>query len=659
MKLSVVIVNYNVKHFLFQALTSVFKSVTNFDYEVFVVDNASSDGSIEMIAQHFPQVELIASTENLGFSKGNNLAIRKSNATYILLLNPDTIVREDTFQQVVDFMDKHADAGALGVKMFDGQGIFLPESKRGFPTPKVAFFKMSGLSRIFPKSKIFNQYHLGYLDKDEVHEVDVLSGAFMLLRKSVLDKVGLLDEDYFMYGEDIDLSYRIQKAGYKNYYYPHAPIIHFKGESTKKGSLNYVKIFYKAMIIFAQKHLQRRGKTGYVLLLTIAIYFRAALALFNRASAIIGKQIADITLLISTFIGISWVWEHWVRQADNLKLINQHYLVNLPIYVSIWLFINYLSGIYEKNSKLFHLWISMLIGTALIGTLYGFFPNNLRTSRGIILLTFLIATSLMAIYRLILAWAKGSYKQLFYNIQKMAIVGSYSESKRVNELLNEIGIKRNYLGFISPNSQDFSQPLCIGTLKDFKNIIDSNDINEVIFCAKDISSSEMIKQITSLRNEVQFKMIAPQSEAIIGSHSKSSPGELLTYDIGFKINKTYLRRLKRFSDFSFSLLFLTLSPILIWIQKSKLCFIKNIFSTLIGKTTWVAYDKNGSPNMNIPKLPTGILSPINNFFIQDEQLNTEFIDRQNYLYAKDYHIITDLQTIFNSLNKLGGGKKIK
>ena len=273
MKLSVVIVNYNVKYFLHQALNSVFKSEVNFDYDVFVVDNASVDGSAEMVQQVFPQVKLIASPDNLGFSKGNNLAIRKSTAQYVLLLNPDTIIREDTLQQVVDFMDTHSEAGALGVKMYDGQGEFLPESKRGFPSPKVAFYKMSGLSKFFPKSKTYGKYHLGYLDDNEIHEVDVLSGAFMLLRKEALDQVGLLDEDYFMYGEDIDLSYRIQNAGYKNYYLPNAPIIHFKGERTKKGSLNYVRVFYQAMIIFARKHLLNKGGGWYIFLLQISHQF--------------------------------------------------------------------------------------------------------------------------------------------------------------------------------------------------------------------------------------------------------------------------------------------------------------------------------------------------------------------------------------------------
>jgi len=254
LKLSVVIVNYNVKYFLEQCLISVGKAISNIDAEVFVVDNNSVDGSCQMVRDKFPFVNVIENKINTGFSKANNQAIVQSKGEYLLLLNPDTVVEEDTFKKVVDFMDNHPQAGGLGVHMIDGNGKFLPESKRGLPTPAVAFYKIFGLSALFPKSKLFGQYHLGFLDKNKTNEVDVLSGAFMLLRKSVLDKIGLLDETFFMYGEDIDLSYRITKAGYKNYYFPETKIIHYKGESTKKSSVNYVVVFYKAMSIFAQKH---------------------------------------------------------------------------------------------------------------------------------------------------------------------------------------------------------------------------------------------------------------------------------------------------------------------------------------------------------------------------------------------------------------------
>ena len=225
-KLSVVIVNYNVAYFLEQCLHSVYEAAKGIPVEIFVVDNHSVDKSLEMLRNNFPEVKVIANEENVGFAKANNQAIRIATGEYILLLNPDTIVQADTFVKTLDFMDKTPDAGALGVKMIDGQGHYLPESKRGLPLPSVAFYKIFGLSKILRKSKRFGRYHLTYLDPDEIHEVDVLPGAFMLMRKSVLDQIGLLDETFFMYGEDIDLSYRVTLGGYKNYYFPLTRIIH-------------------------------------------------------------------------------------------------------------------------------------------------------------------------------------------------------------------------------------------------------------------------------------------------------------------------------------------------------------------------------------------------------------------------------------------------
>jgi GT2 family glycosyltransferase len=254
MDLSVIIVNYNVKYFLEQCLQSVRIAMKGVEGEVFVVDNSSVDGSVALVQKKFPEVKLLKNDKNLGFSKANNQAISQAKGEYILLLNPDTLVEEDTLKKCIDYMDANEKTGALGVKMIDGKGNFLPESKRGLPTPKVAFYKIFCLSKLFPRSKKFGKYHLTYLNKNEIHDVDVLSGAFMMLRKTVIDEIGMLDETFFMYGEDIDLSYRIKKAGYQNVYFPKTRIIHYKGESTKKNSINYVYVFYNAMIIFAKKH---------------------------------------------------------------------------------------------------------------------------------------------------------------------------------------------------------------------------------------------------------------------------------------------------------------------------------------------------------------------------------------------------------------------
>ncbi|MCF6185155.1 MAG: glycosyltransferase family 2 protein, partial [Bacteroidales bacterium] len=317
MKLSVVIVNYNVKYFLAQCLLSVEKAQKEYTkqygqnlIEIFVVDNHSKDNSCEYVKKEFPDVILIENKKNIGFSAANNQAIRQSKGKYVLLLNPDTIIPEDTFVKIIDFADKHPDAGGIGVKMTDGNGVFLPESKRAFPSPAISFYKMFGLSKLFPKSKRFGKYHLTYLDKNEIHKVDVLSGAFMLLRKTALDKIGLLDETFFMYGEDIDLSYRIVKNGFSNYYFPEISIIHYKGESTKKGSLNYVFVFFNAMIIFAKKHFSGKNAFFFSFLIKAAIIFRAGLSVFKRIFYTLFMPLSDALIFYAGFYLIKHLWEN-------------------------------------------------------------------------------------------------------------------------------------------------------------------------------------------------------------------------------------------------------------------------------------------------------------------------------------------------------------
>ena len=281
----------------------------NTSAEVFVVDNNSVDGSVAMVKEKFPWVQLIENKVNVGFSRANNQAIKKAKGEYVLLLNPDTVVEDDTFEKVIKFMDSHPDAGGLGVKMVDGSGRFLPESKRGLPTPSTAFYKMFGLSKLFPHSKTFSKYHLGYLDNNKIHKVDVLAGAFMLLRKSVLEKTGLLDESFFMYGEDIDLSYRITKAGYNNYYFPETRIIHYKGESTKKSSVNYVIVFYNAMVIFAKKHFTGKNARLLTMLINVAIYFRAFLAILSRLFSRLLLPVTDAAVLFAGVLITKKIWE--------------------------------------------------------------------------------------------------------------------------------------------------------------------------------------------------------------------------------------------------------------------------------------------------------------------------------------------------------------
>lgn len=279
-KLSIIIVSYNVKHYVAQCLNSLEKALDGIDAEVLVVDNHSVDGTIKYIAPVYPWVEIIGNNHNRGYSAANNFGIRQSDSEYVLLLNPDTFVGENTLKEALAFMDSHPACGSLGVRMLKCNGESARESRRGIPTPMTSFYKMIGLCDRFVNNRKFGKYYMGYLPWDEANKIEVVSGAFCMLRRSALEEVGLLDEDYFMYGEDIDLSYRLLQKGYENWYLP-SKILHYKGASTSKSSLRYVHVFYKAMLIFYKKHF---GGTSTIISLPVylAIYAKAFIALIGN-----------------------------------------------------------------------------------------------------------------------------------------------------------------------------------------------------------------------------------------------------------------------------------------------------------------------------------------------------------------------------------------
>lgn len=293
MLLSVIIVNYNVKYFLEQCLQSLQTALQSIEAEVWVVDNASTDGSVEYLQTAYNTVKFILNIENIGFSRANNQALLECKGEYVLFLNPDTLLAEDCLQNCLAFMQSNQNAGALGIRMIDGSGQFLPESKRSFPSPQASFYKLTGISGLFPSSRIFSRYALTYLDQHKNHEVDVLAGAFLIGRRKLLQQLNGFDEAFFMYGEDIDLSYRIQQLGYKNYYFSESTIIHFKGESTKKGSLDYVKMFYQAMRIFVEKHYTGTSARCFSLFMHAGIHLIAGASASKRLIQNVGKNFAS------------------------------------------------------------------------------------------------------------------------------------------------------------------------------------------------------------------------------------------------------------------------------------------------------------------------------------------------------------------------------
>ena len=650
MKLSIVIVNYNVEHFLEQCLFSVRKAIANIEAEIYVVDNNSVDGSLKMLAEKFPEVKVIANKDNVGFSRANNQAIRISTGEYVLLLNPDTVVEDDTFTKTIEFMDSHPDAGGLGVKMVDGKGRFLPESKRGLPTPATAFYKMFGLTKLFPHSKRFAHYYMGHLDNDEINEVEILAGAFMLMRRATLDKCGLLDETFFMYGEDIDLSYRITLAGYKNYYYPKTRIIHYKGESTKKTSVNYVLVFYKAMEIFVKKHFADKGAKTFSFFINIAIYFKAFLALLSQFFSKAIQPLADAILGYGGLVAISYFWGNAMIYEGNGSYPMTLFAIILPIYLLIWLMTSYFSGGYDKPYKIAPAVGGVFVGSLLILVFYALLPEQLRFSRALILLGMIWVAAEMSLSRWIGYMLNRPNFQYGKNAKKrFLVIGSEEETKRVEQLLQSTSIKPDFIGLVSPFDDKEVPDNFLGNLHQVPDIIEIYKINEIIFCSKDISHQLIIDKMEEWHSSLDYKIAPEDTLSIIGSNSINTRGDLYTIDIK-TISTNSNRRKKRLFDMISSFTGIVLWIFLLFFINKPFSFLKNCFKVLFGKYSWIGYcDVKDVEKLRLPKIKKGIFDPSTN--MSRIGLTEEEKEQLNLMYARDYSLSKDINFFFRALKK--------
>ncbi|MFO7843584.1 MAG: glycosyltransferase [Bacteroidales bacterium] len=649
-KLSVIIVNYNVKHFLEQCLLSVYKALENIPSEVFVVDNNSVDGSCALVKERFPEVKRIENKKNYGFSYANNQAIKQASGEYILLLNPDTVVEEDTFSKCIRFMDTNPATGGLSVKMIDGKGRFLPESKRSLPTPAVAFYKIFGLSKLFPTSKTFARYHLGHLKNDEINEIEILPGAFMFLRKKALEKAGLLDEAFFMYGEDIDLSYRITKAGFKNFYFPETTIIHYKGESTKKGSLNYVFVFYQAMIIFANKHFTKKNARLFSSLINTAIYFRAFLSILNRSFKKLFLPVLDFILFFTAFYFIEPVWEQFkFKGQGSYPDTFLEYIV--PGYIIIWIFSLWFNGGYSKNLKLKYIVTGIITGSVIILIFYALLPTELRFSRALIIIgTF--NSLILAIIARYTAHFIPFLPHQFINTQKTRLImaGLKDEIERVKQIIAETDSRPEIIGYVSPE-QSYDSAYYLGTLNQIEEVIKIHQINEIIFCAKNIPSHKIIRIMLKISGyAIDFKIAQPDTLSIIGSNSINTSGDLYTVDINSIAKEKNIQN-KRVFDIISSLLILIISPFILLLSKNSFNLINNSLNVLLGFKTWVGYYRDDKINTDhLPKIKDGVLSP--GILVNPKGQNQTVYNKANMIYAKNYTVWNDLKILLRGINFL-------
>ncbi|MBQ4376614.1 MAG: glycosyltransferase [Bacteroidales bacterium] len=642
MTLSIVIVNYNVRHYLEQCLTSVFAAAEGIETEVFVVDNNSVDDSVQMLRQCFPQVHLIANSDNPGFAKANNQALRQCTGEYILLLNPDTIVQRDTFSTCISFIEQTADCGGVGVRMVNGEGEFLKESKRGFPSPKTSFYKISGLIRLLPHHPKVGAYYMGNLSDSEIQKIDVLPGAFIMMRRKAFEKVGMLDESYFMYGEDIDFSWRFKLAGFDNYYLPTTRILHYKGESTKHGSINYVYTFYNAMSIFVKRYFAGGDARLYNSLIRIAIWLRALLAVIKRSAQRVALPLADLLISYSAFFATKIVWaNYW---AENVNYYPDSYTWGvLPLYSFIILVCTWIAGGYDKPVKLSRIARGIAIGALSLLVFYSLLDETMRFSRAILIigsLTTLIASLLI---RLILGWfGVEGYRQGPPRKRSYLVVADDEEYERILQLFDQLGI--------TPRSVVQQKADKVGTLC-HKDCFGHHRPDEIIFCTKDVAVASMLDVMEALRSQkIDFRTAPDYGSLLIGGSYIFTTDQIYKTDDQGLATPRY-RRIKRIFDILSATLVLILSPLLFWLQRRKRRFFSDCFSVFQGRRTWVGYSQ---PNVATPSTqPLPHLKP--SVFRTCDRIplvrrpDTTRLDQQ---YAQHYTPLTDLTILLKNWHRI-------
>ncbi len=630
---SIIIVNYNVQYFIEQCLNSIF-SLSDFKghLQVIVVDNNSSDGSVEMIKAKFPQVELIANAGNYGFSVGNNQGIKIAHGKYILLLNPDTILEEETLSKCFLKMESDKEIGILSVKMLDGGGKFLPESKRGFPTPATTFFKFTGLYRLFPRSKKINAYYLGHIDEDKTSIVDILCGAFMFIRKSDLDQIGLLDEDFFMFGEDIDLSYRFQQAQKKVVYFPETTIIHFKGESTKKHSMQYIYNFNNAMNIFAVKHFKNTKAKRFIGSLSLVIKTKAILHYLSNFLNAAALPIFDI---LSIFLGLKIIAFSWAKFyfGNEFYYDSAPLFQNFILYSMVWMLGLLYAGAYDSKFKNLKLIRNILFGTLIILAIYGLLGEGYRSSRAIIIIAnFYVILSSIGIRMLIYFIKNKKFINSGQKGKNVFLIANFEEAKRIKSVMLQSNMTFSKITIL---------PIEISAFE-LSELIKLNKADEVICNMKDLGMKKVIGLMAALGDKVSFKITGDESLGIIGSKSKNTSGEIYTISINYEIQEQSKKRMKRTFDIAGSLVLMVLFPILIF-SKKYIHILKNLPEVILNKKSIIGYNVSEDKNTDLPQLKKGIIFPISKSLKQSD------IHQSNLEYAKYYSVWDDARILVKFL----------
>lgn len=590
MQVSIIIVNYNVRHFLELCLHSVGRAIRAFRedaVEVFVVDNRSTDDSLAMLAANFPAVQVIANEENVGFGRANNQAVARAQGKYILFLNPDTVMPEDFLVKTVGYLEAHPQAGALGPRLIDGHGAFAPDSKKSFPTLWVALTKTLGLGKLFPRSPLFNSYYAVHIPEHHTSEVEVLSGCCMLVRRTALAVAGNgFDEDYFMYCEDVDLCWRLREAGWQNIYFPGATLIHYKGESTRKATVSYIRIFNEALSTFVRKHYSAGRARSFVLLLQVGIFGRAVMGLARNIFRVLRLPLFDALVLFATLFLMKGFWVDQVKNISPLPAGS--ILATFPAYVLLWILSLYLNGAYDQPYRPLRVLRGMLIGSVAILAYFGLLPAHLRYSRALILLSGITgAVVLLGLHELL------SRLGIFRFIRRdetntVAVVAGSAPA--FEQALSALRLKSGapvVLGRVALANENDAEAL--GAIPELPSIARAGSVNEIIFCVDGLDYARTLQLMQACGPAYEYKIFLPDSQTFVGA---TGGDKFHMAGRRYRLAHFSQQRNKRLVDILMAVLLLLAAPVLLFAVKKPGGLLPHIFQVLSGKKTWVGYENS-------------------------------------------------------------------
>ncbi|MEX0684967.1 MAG: glycosyltransferase [Balneolales bacterium] len=599
--ISIIIVNYNVKEYLANLLQSINKAKRELDLEIIVIDNASSDGSIEYLKPRYPNVHFIENEYNAGFGKANNQGIKIVKGKYTLLINPDTLISEDTLTVMFNHMEVHSQTGAAGCKMLNPDGSFAPESRRSIPTPFTSLWKVLGLNKIFSSSRTFNNYYLGWMDENEAGQVPVLSGAFMFFRTRLLKELTGFDERFFMYGEDIDLCYRVGKTGYVIDYVPVTSIIHYKGESTKKENLDYVITFNKAMYLFFEKHYSY----AYTFFIRIFVLMGIIIRGITSYISTLFKRTQDVIVdlgIINLILGVLFMFRYEMSFGNIFSEYKLGYLFVHALVCVLFISLSKYYDLYGKNKDSIASVIKTVIITFAGVALITFFLRDFAFSRLVLFTGLFLSIASLALIRFISKNQIHSNRLHLGKIKPIRLMLVGVDDKTVDlirKIRSKVAWNYEIVGIIAQNDQDWVDEIekvsIVGKVKHIADLARFQKVDQLIFSAGSISNKEILNMMSQLQNQRVVCKVAPDSlDYIIGKSNIEYLTDIPVVDVELPYGTAWNQFLKRNLDFWLSLIIVVLGAPFYFVAK-----IVKLFQGKSKSKIWYLVSKNKKECINL------------------------------------------------------------